>query len=139
MPRTRKIPAPPEGFVCPQCAAEGNTDPQPIDNFYVYRAREYKTETAWYRYKNNQRRSQLCRTHDQIAAAERQRQRLDPESERYDAEYHERVKVQKRQYAADKIRPEGDRYDPALHERQKAAKRSSAAKARQADSDQAKS
>jgi hypothetical protein len=123
--------------VCPQCAAEGHADPQPIDNFYVYRAREYKTETAWYRYKNNQRRSQLCRRHDQLAAAERLRQRLDPDSDRYDPELHERVKEQKRNYAADKLRPEGERYDPELHERQKASKRSSAAKARrQAERDQ---
>jgi len=130
MPRTRKRAAPPEGYICPECVAEGHTDPQPIDNFYVYRAREYKTETAWYRYKDNQRRSQLCRRHDQLAAAERQRRRLDPDSPDYDPAYHERVKEQKRQYATDKLRPDGARYDPELHARQKASKRSSAARAR---------
>ncbi len=40
--------------VCPDCAAEGNADPQPIDQFYVLKSP---------RYKNGQRVSAYCRRH----------------------------------------------------------------------------
>jgi hypothetical protein len=122
---------PTELYFCPQCVAEGNTQGQPIEAFYIVTAKEYKNDKtgAWHRYKNNLRRSQLCKRHDKLAAAERHRRRLDPESPDYDPDYHERVKEQKRHYAEEKLSPTGSRYDPELHERQKAAKRATAKRA----------
>lgn len=40
--------------VCPDCALEGNPDPQPLDQFYVLKSPKYK---------NGQRVSAYCRRH----------------------------------------------------------------------------
>jgi len=47
--------------VCPDCAAEGNADPQPLEHFYVLKSPKYK---------NGQRVSAYCRRHTKARNAE---------------------------------------------------------------------
>lgn len=87
-------------YVCPACAAEGNPEPQPAGNFYWITVKDFKSSRSGYHYKDNKRRSTLCKKHDRAAAAARQRRRLDPASDEYDEAYAKRVAQQKRESKA---------------------------------------
>jgi hypothetical protein len=112
-------------YVCPVCAEEGNPEPQPLEAFYVYAAKPYARADGRIivKYKDNQRRSLLCRRHHNLASTADQRERLDPANPRYDPAYHAKVKGYKRAYKKRKLDPASPDYDPALHERQRESSR----------------
>ena len=114
-----------EFYTCPACAEEGHGEPQPLEAFYVYAIKPYAREDGQIivKYKDNQRRSILCRRHHNLASTADQRARLDPKSERYDPAYHEKVKGYKRTYKKRKTNPASPDYDPAFHERQRESSR----------------
>ena len=116
-----------EFYTCPACAEEGHGEPQPLEAFYVFASKPYAREDGRIivKYKDNQRRSLLCKRHHNLANSADQRQKLDPASPRYDAVYHAKVKEYKRQYTKRKLDPASPDYDKELHERQKAAWRAS--------------
>lgn len=117
-------------YVCPACASEGNNTPQPGDNYYWSNVKPYRKVddqgkvVAKHTYKDNKRRSILCKKHESQLVQARRRKQLDPTSPTYNAELHEKVKAWHRDYMARKTTPGSDDYDHAFHERLKAAKRS---------------
>jgi len=105
-------------FNCPDCVAEGVNSMHPLSEFYVVNVKEYKTDQHWVKYKAGQRRSAYCRRHQDQRTGQNLRERLDPNSPRYDAALHERQKASKQSYYARKMDPNSPEYDAALHQRQ---------------------
>lgn len=83
-------------YNCPDCAAEGVNSLHPLSEFYVVNVRDYKAGQHWVKYAHGQRRSAYCKRHENARTLANRRERLDPYSDRYDADLHERQKAAKR-------------------------------------------
>jgi hypothetical protein len=108
-------------YVCPACAAEGNAEPQPITNFYSIRSQPYKNSEGRVivKYKDNLRRSELCKRHDNVQRAEQIRRQLDPNSPEYNPEARRKLQARQRKYEQEVRKKGGARYKKRIRKAKK--------------------
>src|SRR3954451_15510182 len=109
-------------YICPDCAAEGNAEPQPLSNFYLKRQKPFHNEQGRVivEYKNDTRRSIKCKRHTNIDNAQWKRRRLDPASPDYDPKAREKLQARQQKYEHEVRKKGGSRYRKRIRSKPKA-------------------